>query len=149
MNYWSDYQKMIDQTYINDNNTWRLTLLDPEAREGLFEAYRALKRISEVDGPVAERLLKKMTLVGIYSAVLKMKINFNIINDAKNSERKYVQARGAVPFEKGKRKWVGQYLGSVKEVMDEKGQILPRFKAKGEDLVRNKVFNLLKEELGV
>jgi len=145
MNYLEDFKQIIEDRFLSDNEANRLIQLDPHDINDFKETVNSFKKYSAYELRIVEDLLKNMTLLSCFKAVLKMKISNNIINDSKNSERKYVQARGAVPFEKGKRKWVGHYLGPFNEIVGNDGKIKLEKLAEGDAMVRQKVLAKLRE----
>lgn len=94
-----------------------------------------------------EDVLHAISVYKCEQAVSNMSITFNMITDAKDSTRVYVQARGAVPFKKGQRKWIGVHLGKKKDIVDSTGSIPDHWRIKGEAMVRAKILNALKEEI--
>ena len=149
MNYLDEFKKIVDNSYLSNLEGYRMNQLDNKDEDLYNETVRKFKSYSANEMRLLEDFLNSMTLISCFKAVLKMKVSNNVINDSKNSERKYVQARGAVPFEKGKRKWVGHYLGPINEVTDSDGKISSNKLAEGDAMVRRKVLARLREGYGV
>jgi hypothetical protein len=149
MNYLNDFDKILTGDFFNKNEWAALSDNKTGGATILRERVKEISRLSDSEQALIRKVLKDMTLFNCYKAVLDMKVHFNRVKDSRSSERYYVQARGAVPFEKGKRKWVGQYLGPENDVYNENGAINPNEEARGNYLVRNKVLSLLKNEFGI
>jgi hypothetical protein len=103
----------------------------------------------ESNKALIDNVLHALSVYKCEQAVAKMSITFNMITDSKTSKRVYVQARGAVPFKKGQRKWVGVCLGKKADIVDSKNEIRAYWKVKGETMVRQKVLAALKTELNL
>ena len=101
----------------------------------------------ESNKELIDNVLHALCVYKCEQAVENMSIHFNMITDSKDSKRVYVQARGAVPFKKGERKWIGVYLGRKKDIFDSTGSIPDHWRIKGETMVRTKILNALKAEL--
>lgn len=101
----------------------------------------------ENDEMSIEDVLHALSMYKCEQAVTNMSITFNMVTDGKNPKNVYIQARGAVPFKKGQRKWVGVYLGRKKDIFDSTGSIPNHWRIKGETMVRTKILNALKAEL--
>jgi hypothetical protein len=95
-----------------------------------------------------DSILDRVNCLQIEKAVMSMKIHFNRVKGKKCSSY-YVQARGAVPYSKGKRKWAGCYLGKQESVYDDKGEVLPHHRTNGIQMVRAKVTEMLKKEFNI
>jgi hypothetical protein len=106
-----------------------------------------LRQQYESNKTLVDSLLHALSVYKCEQVVANMSITFNMITDSKTSKRVYVQARGAVPFKKGQRKWVGVYLGKKKDIVDSTGSIPDHWRIKGEAMVRAKILNALKAEL--
>ena len=94
------------------------------------------------------KVLKLMTEISIYKEALNMKTHANILPDKNAPERRYLQVRGAVPFEKGDRAWVGHYMGRI-ESNDKKIRIDSYIKDEGRYEVIKKVVEKLKIKNGL
>lgn len=94
------------------------------------------------------KVLKLMTEISIYKEALTMKTHVNILPDKNAPERRYLQVRGAVPFEKGDRVWVGHYMGRI-EGNDKKIRIDSYKKDEGRYEVIKKVVEKLKIKNGL
>lgn len=101
----------------------------------------------ESNKELIDNFLHALSIYKCEQAVANMSIHFNMITDSKTSKRVYVQARGAIPFKKGQRKWVGVYLGRKKDIVDSTGSIPTHWRMKGEAIVRTKILNALKAEI--
>jgi hypothetical protein len=93
-------------------------------------------------------VLKLMSEISIYKEALNMKTHANILPDKNAPERMYLQVRGAVPFEKGDRVWVGHYMGRI-EGNDKKIRINSYTKDEGRYEVIKKVVEKLKIKNGL
>ena len=94
------------------------------------------------------KVLKLMSEISIYKEALTMKTHANILPDKNAPERMYLQVRGAVPFEKGDRVWVGHYMGRI-EGKDKKIRIDSYLKDEGRYEVIKKVVEKLKIKNGL
>lgn len=110
MRYLKDYKKMLESNYINDSLLGNVKD-DTDFTVPINLLLEELKKISEKNSAIIEEALKIMSELACYNEALKMKVRINVLNDPKNKEKKYLQARGAVPYEKGSRIWAGFYLG--------------------------------------
>jgi hypothetical protein len=115
--------------------------------EDMLEHCDDIRKKYENDEMSIEDVLHAISVYKCEQAVANMSITFNMITDSKDSKRVYVQARGAVPFKKGERKWVGVHLGKKKDIVDSTGSIPDHWRIKGEAMVRAKILNALKAEL--
>jgi hypothetical protein len=143
----ADYKEIIGGSYFKPENLAGLkTNLIPTQINALE---RELRQLAEKNGAVIQAALKLMTELSIYKRALEMEIRANQIPDAKVPERVYVQVRGAIPISKGKRIWVGHYLGKREEVCNSSGQVLPVKMCEGREAVIQKVVDrYLQEQLG-
>ena len=96
-----------------------------------------------------DNMLKALSTYKCEQAVKNVSVHFNRLKDGKNPDRVYIQARAAVPFKKGKRKWIGVYLGTKKDVVDSKDEIRAYWKMRGEIMVKKKMLDALKTELNL
>lgn len=103
----------------------------------------------ESNKTLIDNMLKALSTYKCEQAVKNVSVHFNRLKDGKNPDRVYVQARAAVPFKKGKRKWVGVYLGTKKDVVDSKDEIRAYWKVMGETMVKQKLLAALKTELNL
>jgi hypothetical protein len=147
MSFIQEYEEILNGTYINSDNLSGLnTTLIPNQVNSLE---RELKQLAATDGQVIRAAIRLMTELSIYKRALEMEVRTNQIPDAKVPERVYVQLRGAIPISKGKRIWVGHYLGKREEVLDSGGKVLPNKMKEGREAVVQKVVDrYLEEQLG-
>jgi hypothetical protein len=103
----------------------------------------------ESNKALIDNMLKALSTYKCEQAVKNVSVHFNRLKDGKNPDRVYVQARAAVPFKKGKRKWIGVYLGTKKDVVDSKDEIRAYWKVMGETMVKQKLLAALKTELNL
>lgn len=71
-----------------------------------------LDRLNPNEIEIAERVLKIMTKLSCIKEMYKMKVTLNVLKN-QNGENKYVQARGAISTEKGKRIQVAHYVDLI------------------------------------
>jgi hypothetical protein len=147
MSFIKEYEEMLNNAYIKSDKMSGLnTTLIPNHVNSLE---RELKQLAATDGHVISAALRLMTELSIYKRALEMDVRSNQIPDAKVPERVYVQLRGAIPISKGKRIWVGHYLGKREEVLDHGGNVLPNKLKEGREAVVQKVVDrYLEQELG-
>jgi hypothetical protein len=147
MSFIKEYEEMLNGTYIKDDKLSGLnTTLIPNQVNSLV---RELKQLSATEGQVIRAAVRLMTELSIYKRALEMEVRANQIPDAKVPERVYVQLRGAIPISKGKRIWVGHYLGKREEVLDSGGKVLPNKMKEGREAVVQKVVDrYMEEQLG-
>lgn len=106
-----------------------------------------LRQEYEDNKALIDSMLKALSVYKCEQAVAKLNIHFNRITDGKNPDKVYIQARAALPFKKGKRKWIGVYLGKEEHLIDSSGKLSTYCKSIGEKIVRSKMLNTLIEEL--
>jgi hypothetical protein len=149
MDYNKDFEDMVQGKLFTSNELKNLTPNSFAGFSELMQSLDELRKLSEQDKKIIAFVLKKMTYIKCCRAVKDMKVHYNKIKDGKNPERCYIQARGAVPFNKGKRKWVGVYLGPERDVYDNEGIIRPEQSRNGASIVRSRALELLREEFKV
>lgn len=74
--------------------------------------------------------------------IFETRIRLNIVPDKNVPTRKYVQVRSSAPIAKGKRIWLGQYIGKL-------DCFTPEALAKGKDKLRKRCHDLINQELAV
>lgn len=115
--------------------------------QDMLKGSAELTKQYESNKALIDNMLNALSIYKCEQVVKDIKIHFNRLKDGKNPDKVYIQARGGVTFKKGKRKWVGVYLGTKKNVIDSKDEIRMYWKVKGETMVRQKILNTLKTEL--
>jgi hypothetical protein len=115
----------------------------------VYSLQHELIQLAEQNKHIIEAALRMMAELSIYKRALDMEVRANQVPDPKVPERVYIQVRGAVPIAKGKRIWVGHYIGKREEVFDLNGKVLPAKMDEGREAVVQKVVDrYLAEELG-
>lgn len=142
-----DFKQMLNGTYIDED---RLQGLNTNLISNqVYSLQRELSQLAEQNGQVIQAALRLMAELSIYKRALDMEVRANQVPDPKVPERVYIQVRGAVPLAKGKRIWVGHYIGKREEVVDSDGKVLPAKMSVGREAVVQKVVDrYLNEELG-
>lgn len=72
--------------------------------------------------------------------IFNNKFYINILPDAKNPDRKYVQVRSSARLTKGKRIWLGKYVGKV-------GSYTPEDLAKAKESLKQRCYDFVNKEL--
>lgn len=113
MRYLKDFKSMLERNFL-DNNT--MDAIHFSYHNGELNHEKEVERLNndlaslnpgELD--LVERVLKNMTKLSCIKEMYKMKVTLNILKN-QNGEHKYVQARGAISIEKGRRIQVAQYV---------------------------------------
>lgn len=142
-----DFKQMLNGTYIDQEKMQGLKT--NSISNQVYSLQRELTQLAEENEQVIKAALRLMAELSIYKRALEMEVRANQIPDPKVPERVYIQVRGAVPLAKGKRIWVGHYIGKREEVIDSDGMVLPAKMSEGREAVVQKVVDrYLLEELG-
>jgi hypothetical protein len=147
MNYLADFNKMTKNEYIPFDLLEGLeSRYVNELHSRIIFLTQSLKQygISNFD---AVSLLQTMSELSCIKNVLEMQVNINVLTDAKDKERKYLQARGAVPYGKKLRLGGSFYLGPERALPG--GKDNPEVKVEGRTEVVKRVLAGLKNALGV
>ena len=147
MNYLADFKKMakneyvpfellegLDSRYINElhNRIIHLTYIVKQFGVANFDAATLFQAMSELS---------------CIKSVLEMQVNINVLTDAKDKDRRYLQARGAVPYGKKLRFSGSFYLGPEKAYPGGKDNI--EVKQNGRTEVVRRVLDGLRSALGL
>lgn len=123
MNVIKDYKLMLSKEYIDE------TLLEksgvPEIRNQVERLYSDIIDLENKCGNDIKDLLNLMTKLYCYKLSLKMNVTGSVVPDAKDSDNKYVQARGAVIGLNNKRMWISHYLGPEGNYVGKNGKLIP------------------------
>lgn len=92
-------------------------------------------------------LFQTMSELSCIKNVLEMQVNINVLSDAKDKEKRYLQARGAVPYGKKLRFSGSFYLGPERAIPGGKNN--PEVKQIGRTAVVKRVLEGLKSALGL
>ena len=111
MNYLADFKKMTRNEYIPFH------LLEGLESGYINELHSRILFLTQslnqfgVANFDAVLLFQVMSELSCIKNVLEMQVNINVLTDAKDKERRYLQARGAVPYGKKLRFSGSYYLG--------------------------------------
>ena len=113
MRYIKDFKSMLERNFL-DNNTMdaiHFSYQDSELNhEKEVERLNSeLASLNQWELELIEKVLKTMTKLSCIKEMYKMKVTLNVLKN-QNGEDKYVQARGAISIEKGRRIQVAQYV---------------------------------------
>lgn len=148
MNYLSDYKKMMENRFIQFS---LLDGLDPiyqrELEHRISFLTKTLNDLSISNNNTAVSVLQTMSELACIKSVLEMKVRVNVLSDAKNKEKRYLQARGAVPVAKGSRIWAGYYLGPERAFKNGKDD--PKAVMEGRTEVVKRVLEGLRNAMGL
>jgi hypothetical protein len=113
MRYIKDFKSMLDREFI-DSVT--MESIQSSYHNGELNHENEVERLNNElaalnhrELELVERVLKTMTKISCIKEMYKMKVTLNVLKN-QNGENKYVQARGAISIEKGKRIQVAQYV---------------------------------------
>jgi hypothetical protein len=113
MRYIKDFKLMLDREFL-DNVT--MEAIHSSYHNGELNHEKEVERLNNemaslnpVELQLIERVLKTMTKLSCIKEMYKMKVTLNVLKN-QNGEDKYVQARGAISIEKGRRIQVAQYV---------------------------------------
>jgi hypothetical protein len=104
---------MLERNFL-DNNT--MEAIHFSYQDGELNHEKEVERLNselaslnQRELELIERVLKTMTKLACIKEMYKMKVTLNVLKN-QNGEDKYVQARGAISIEKGRRIQVAQYV---------------------------------------
>jgi hypothetical protein len=147
MNYLADFIKMVKNEYISFE---RLEGLDPRLQSEIYSRAiflsESLKQLSITKCDPAT-LLQQMSELSCIKSVLEMQVNINVLTDARDKEKRYLQARGAVPYGKKLRFSGSYYLGPERAFPG--GKDNPDVMLNGRTEVVKRVLEGLKSALGL
>jgi hypothetical protein len=147
MNYSADFKKMTKNEYIPFDLLEGLeTRYINELHSRIIFLTQSLNQFG-VTNFDAVSLFHVMSELSCIKSVLEMQVNINVLNDAKDKERRYLQARGAVPYGKKLRFSGSYYLGPEKAYPG--GKDNPEVKQIGRTEVVKRVLEGLKSALGL
>jgi hypothetical protein len=113
MRYIKDFKLMLERNFL-DNNT--MEAIHFSYQDGELNHEKEVERLNselaslnQRELELIERVLKTMTKLSCIKEMYKMKVTLNVLKN-QNGEDKYVQARGAISIEKGRRIQVAQYV---------------------------------------
>jgi len=116
---------MIEGAFINEKLFDGLERVDHDQLKREVNILTSdLQRMSSSEREIFERGLKIMSQIACYQAALSAKVSSAIVSDQKEANNRYVHVRGSVLFQKGKRVWVGHYIGEEKKHVDDRGRVL-------------------------
>jgi hypothetical protein len=147
MNYLADFIKMTKNEYISYE---LLEGLDARYKNELYDRIIFLTENLKYYGRTkvdAATLLQVMSELSCIKSVLEMQVNINVLTDAKDKEKRYLQARGAVPYGKKLRFSGSYYIGPERSYLG--GKDNPDVKQKGRTEVVKRVLEGLKSLLGL
>ncbi len=113
MRYIKDFKSMLNKDFFDAGTMEQIHL---SYQQGQLNHEKEIERLNtELDAlnskelELVERILKTMTKLSCIKEMYKMKVTVNVLKN-QNGENKYVQARGAISIEKGKRIQVAHYV---------------------------------------
>ena len=155
MRYLKDFKSMLAKEFI------AVETIDNSYTNNLIHSYEVerlnsqLDELSKTELELVERVLSTMTKLSCIKEMYKMKVTLNVLKN-QNGEQKYVQARGAISIEKGKRIQVAHYVdllgfkGDVSNMEDLKNLIKdPYFRQMAREEVIKKIEPELKSVNGL
>lgn len=147
MNYMSDYRRMVDGKYIEYE---LLQDMDQSFAFKLKDRIDLLTKDLDKEDPDTPinimSVLRSMTELACIKSVLEMKVSVNELSDAKDKDRKYLQAKGSVSIDKS-RTTASFYLGPSARF--EHGKKDPLASVAGRTEVIKRVLNSLINTMGL
>lgn len=142
MIYLKEFKEMKKGTYIDSK---LFDYLEPSLKLELTqEANEYYDKLRKADIET-EELLRCMSILSCIKKSLEMTVRINVLTDARDKTRKYLQARGAVPISKGIRIWTSYYLGAESIHKDFRTNMSIQTRARSE--VIRRVLKSLKESI--
>jgi hypothetical protein len=143
MSCYTDYKKVLNNNYFNSTSLENLKT--NKISSEINTLVKKLQKLSNEHSDVIETALDVLSDLSFYKMALETKVTANKIPDVNVPKRIYIQLRGAVPYDKGKRVWISQYVGKMEEVCDDGGNILHSNYCQGREAVVLKLVERLKE----
>ncbi len=135
MRYLKDFQSMQRNEFIEPETLDLIEKLSHNTGESnhfreVDRLYSELSSLNQSELKSIEIVLKKMTRLSCIKQLYKMKVTMNVIKN-QNGEDKYVQSRGAISIEKGKRVQIAHYA-DLKDYV-------------GDDIIQDQLKKLIKD----
>ena len=128
----------MNQCHSFDNQLVMISI--EEAFEGALKESPSLQALCSANRSIVLDVVRHIDIYQIRKSVSDTKVHFNKIRNRYGNT--YIQARGAVPVGKGRRKWVGCYLGKEKDIIDPStGKPSDYWLIKGNEMVKNKLLD--------
>jgi hypothetical protein len=143
MSFYTDYKNVLSNNYIDSLSLENLATKDIAAEIQVLTG--RLQKLKDLNPDVIETALGILSDLSFFKMALETTVTANKIPDIKVPKRVYIQLRGAVPYAKGKRVWVSQYVGKIEDVCDGSGNVLQAQYSKAREAVVLKLVKRLKE----